>query len=100
MAGRALRLEAEYDILLTQRWVLQPTAELNLHGRNDEARGVGAGFSDASLGLRLRYEISRQFAPYIGVTWNRAYGNTADLLRAEGEDVSDTRLVAGIRFWF
>jgi len=96
----ALRLEAEYDILLTQRWVLQPTAELNLHGRNDEARGVGAGFSDASLGLRLRYEISRQFAPYIGVTWNRAYGNTADLLRAEGEDVSDTRLVAGIRFWF
>ena len=64
----ALRLEAEYDILLTQRWVLQPTAELNLHGRNDEARGVGAGFSDASLGLRLRYEISRQFAPYIGVT--------------------------------
>lgn len=96
----ALRLEAEYDILLTQRWVLQPTAELNLHGRNDEARGVGSGLSDAGFGLRLRYEINRQFAPYIGVTWNRAYGNTADLLRDEDEDVSDTRLVAGIRFWF
>lgn len=96
----ALRLEAEYDILLTQRWVLQPTAELNLHGRNDEARGVGSGLSDAGFGLRLRYEINRQFAPYIGVTWNRAYGNTADLPRDEDEDVSDTRLVAGIRFWF
>ncbi len=96
----ALRLEAEYDILLTQRWVLQPTAEINLHGRNDEARGVGSGLSDAGFGLRLRYEINRQFAPYIGVTWNRAYGNTGDLLRDEDEDVSDTRLVAGIRFWF
>ncbi|MBS4150949.1 copper resistance protein B [Pseudomonadota bacterium DY0742] len=96
----ALRLEAEYDILLTQRWVLQPTAELNLHGRNDEVRGVGSGLSDANLGLRLRYEISRQFAPYVGVTWNRAYGNTADLLRDEDEDLSDTRLVAGVRFWF
>lgn len=96
----ALRLEAEYDILLSQRWVLQPTAELNLYGRNDEARGVGSGLSDAGFGLRLRYEINRQFAPYIGVTWNRAYGNTADLLRDEDEDVSDTRLVAGIRFWF
>ncbi|EIK52650.1 copper resistance protein B [Stutzerimonas stutzeri TS44] len=96
----ALRLEAEYDILLTQRWVLQPTAELNLHGRNDAARGVGSGLSEASAGLRLRYEISRQFAPYIGVTWNRAHGNTADLLRDEDEDVSDTRLVAGVRFWF
>jgi copper resistance protein B len=96
----ALRLEAEYDILLTQRWVLQPTAELNLYGRNDEVRGVGSGLSDANLGLRLRYEISRQFAPYVGVTWNRAYGNTADLLRDEDEDLSDTRLVAGVRFWF
>ena len=96
----ALRLEAEYDILLSQRWVLQPTAELNLHGRNDEARGVASGLSDASVGLRLRYEISRQFAPYVGVSWGRAYGNTADLLRADDEDVSEAKLVAGIRFWF
>lgn len=96
----ALRLEADYDILLTQRWVLQPTVEVNLHGRDDEARGVGSGLSDANAGLRLRYEISRQFAPYVGVVWSRAYGNTADLLRADDEDVSETRLVAGIRFWF
>ena len=96
----ALRLEAEYDMLLTQRWVLQPTAELNLHGRTDESRGVGSGLSDASVGLRLRYEISRQFAPYVGVSWSRAYGNSAELLRAEDEDTSEARLVAGIRFWF
>lgn len=96
----ALRVEAEYDMLLTQRWVLQPTAEINLHGRDDERRGVGAGFSDASIGLRLRYEISRQFAPYVGVNWTRAYGNSADMLRSEDEDTSDARLVAGIRFWF
>src|SRR5690606_22514143 len=96
----ALRLEADYDILLTRRWVLQPTAELNLHGRNDEARGVGAGLSEASVGLRLRYEITRQFAPYVGLSWNRAYGNTASILRANDEDISETRLLAGIRFWF
>jgi copper resistance protein B len=96
----ALQLEAEYDMLLTQRWVLQPTAEINLHGRTDESRGIGSGLSDASIGLRLRYEISRQFAPYVGVSWSRAYGNSAELQRAEGEDTSEARLVAGIRFWF
>lgn len=93
-------LEAEYDMLLTQRWVLQPTAEINLHGRTDESRDIGSGLSDASIGLRLRYEISRQFAPYVGVSWSRAYGNSAELQRAEGEDTSEARLVAGIRFWF
>ena len=96
----ALRLEAEYDILLTQRWVLQPTVELNLHGRNDARRGVGSGLSDAGFGLRLRYEINRQLAPYLGVTWNRSYGETADLLRAEGDESEEARMVAGIRFWF
>ena len=96
----AARLNAEYDILLTNRLILQPVAEANLYGRNDEERGVGSGFSDAQLGLRLRYEIRREFAPYIGVNWTRAYGNSADLLREDGEDVSEARLVAGIRFWF
>lgn len=96
----ALRLGAEYDILLTNRLILQPAAEANLHGRNDDERGVGSGFSDLELGLRLRYEIRREFAPYIGATWHRAYGNTADLHREHGEDVEEARLVAGIRFWF
>jgi len=96
----ALRLNAEYDILLTNRLILQPAAEVNLYGRNDEERGVGSGLGDAQLGLRLRYEIRREFAPYIGVNWTRAYGNSADLLREDGDDVSEARLVAGIRFWF
>lgn len=96
----ALRLSAEYDLLLTQRLILQPAAELNLYGRTDEERGVGSGLSDLELGLRLRYEIRREFAPYLGVSWHRAYGNTADLHRAHGEDLSEARLVAGVRFWF
>lgn len=96
----ALRLSAEYDILLTNRLILQPAAEANLYGRNDDERGVGSGFSDLELGLRLRYEIRREFAPYIGVNWARSYGNTADLLREEDEDIEEARLVAGIRFWF
>ncbi|MFC3607922.1 copper resistance protein B [Stutzerimonas tarimensis] len=94
------RAKFEYDVLLTNRLILQPLAEFNLHGRNDPARATGAGFSDAELGLRLRYEITPLLAPYIGVSRHRAYGNTADYLRAAGEDKGDTRLVAGIRFWF
>lgn len=96
----ALRLSAEYDLLLTQRLILQPAAELNLYGCTDEERGVGSGLSDLELGLRLRYEIRREFAPYLGVSWHRAYGNTADLHRAHGEDLGEARLVAGVRFWF
>ncbi|TBU93277.1 copper resistance protein B [Stutzerimonas kirkiae] len=96
----ALRLGAEYDLLLSQRLVLQPSAEANLYGRTDESREIGAGFSDLQLGLRLRYEIRREFAPYIGVDWQRHYGNSADLRRANGEDSEETRLVLGVRFWF
>lgn len=96
----AARLNAEYDILLTNRLILQPVAEANLYGRDDEERGVGSGFSDAQLGLRLRYEIRREFAPYIGVSWTRTYGDTADLLHVAGEDVEEARLLAGIRLWF
>jgi copper resistance protein B len=96
----ALRLEGDYDMLLTNQLILQPTAELNFYGKNDPARGVGSGLANSEVGLRLRYEIRHEFAPYIGVTWNRAYGNTADLLRDEGGDVSEARVVAGIRLWF
>lgn len=96
----AVRLEGDYDILLTNRLILQPTAELNFYGKNDPERGVGSGLANTEVGLRLRYEIRREFAPYIGVTWNRAYGNTADLVRDEGEDENEARLVAGIRMWF
>lgn len=96
----AVRLEGDYDILLTNRLILQPTAELNVYGKNDPQRGIGSGLSNTELGLRLRYEIRREFAPYIGVTWNRSYGNTADYAREEGEDRSEARLVLGVRLWF
>jgi copper resistance protein B len=96
----AARLEGEYDILLTNRLILQPTAEVNFYGKNDPERGVGSGLANTELGLRLRYEIVRQFAPYIGVSWNRVYGNTADLVRDEDGDVEEARFVAGVRMWF
>ncbi|GAB3395508.1 copper resistance protein B [Azotobacter armeniacus] len=96
----SLRLEGDYDILLTNRLILQPTVEVNLYGRNDRERGVGSGLGEIEAGLRLRYEITRQFAPYLGVTWGRLYGNSEDLARAKGEDEEEARFVAGIRLWF
>jgi copper resistance protein B len=96
----ALRLGAEYELLLTQRLILQPSAEVNIYGKDDLARGIGRGFSNASAGLRLRYEISRQFAPYIGVERSALFGKTADIARSEGASTGDTRWVAGVRFWF
>ncbi len=100
-SGRtALRVEAEYELLLTQRWILQPDVEVNFYGKNDPARGIGSGLSDLDVGLRLRYEITRKFAPYVGVVWNRKFGQTADYARAIGGDNQETQLVAGFRIWF
>ena len=94
------RLEGSYDQRITQRLILQPRAEFNLAASNDAATGIGSGLSSAELGLRLRYEIRREFAPYIGVTYDRKFGKTADYSRAAGEDVEDARLVFGLRAWF
>ena len=96
----ALSAEAEYELLLTQRLILQPRAELNLYGKDDLDNRLGSGLSDLALGLRLRYEFSRQFSPYIGVEWTDTYGDTADYRRAVGQDTSGTQFVAGLRFWF
>lgn len=96
----ALRLEAEYELLLTQKLILQPRFEANVYGRRDAQRELGSGLSDAALGLRLRYEIRREFAPYIGIERSNKYGGSADFARAAGKDAGETRLVAGLRFWF
>jgi copper resistance protein B len=99
-AGRtAARLRAEYELLLGQRLILQPEFELNAYGQDDPDRHIGAGVSDVQLGLRLRYEIRRELAPYLGVAWLRCIGKTADLVRAAGEEPSVLQFVAGIRFW-
>ncbi|HQR04226.1 MAG: copper resistance protein B [Proteobacteria bacterium] len=96
----ALRLEAEYELLLNQRWVLQPRIEINAYGRADPARLLGSGLADLTTGLRLRYHFNRQFAPYLGIEWRDRHGGTADLLRAAGEPAGERRIVAGVRFWF
>ena len=96
----ALRVDASYDMLITQRWVLQPRLEADFYGKRDAARGLGSGLSDISAALRLRYEFRRELAPYIGIEWVNQYGETEDLTRAAGGDPSDTRVVAGLRFWF
>lgn len=94
------RLEAEYEWMFTQRWVLSPEMEVNLHSKNDEDTGIGSGLSDLELGLRLRYEVRREFAPYIGVNWTKLFGKTADFAREEGEDTDDVQFVVGVRAWF
>jgi len=100
-AGRtAARLEVEYDLLLTNRLIAQPLLELNLLGEDDPERRLGSGVTTAEIGLRLRYEVTRRFAPYLGVVYERAYGSTADFRQEDGEHVDDTRVVAGLRVWF
>ncbi|NOZ09662.1 MAG: copper resistance protein B [Gammaproteobacteria bacterium] len=96
----AARLEAEYEFLITQRLILTPDIEFNLYGKDDPVIGVGSGLSDMELGLRLRYEIRREFAPYVGVNWIKKFGGTADLARVAGEPSEDLQWVAGIRVWF
>ncbi|MGY4398434.1 copper resistance protein B [Sphingomonas sp. UYAg733] len=94
------RLEGYYDQRLTQRLILQPRVELNLAAQDVRETRTGSGFSNAELGLRLRYEITRQFAPYVGLSWDRKVGDTARYARFDGHDVEATSLVAGLRFWF
>ncbi|TXK28583.1 copper resistance protein B [Ottowia sp. GY511] len=100
-SGRAaLRLELAYDAYLTQKLVLQPRTEWQLYAKDDVERGIGKGLTSVSAGLRLRYEVTPQIAPYVGVEWQRGFGRTAELLRAGGERASHTRWVAGLSFWF
>mgnify|MGYP000849003296 FL=1 len=94
------RIKGSTDFMLTQRLVLQPAGELNFAAKDDMAIGLGSGFTDAEVGLRLRYEIHREFAPYVGVLWERKLGSTADIARAAGEGPESTRFVAGLRAWF
>lgn len=96
----ALRLKGSYELLLTQRLILEPRAEWQFFGKDDPDRDIGRGVADASVGLRLRYEISRQFAPYIGVERAGSFGQTARQMRAEGDRAQQTRWVAGVRIWF
>jgi copper resistance protein B len=96
----ALRLVASYDLLITQRLILQPQAEFNFYSKADRGRRVGSGLSDIDTGLRLRYEITRKFAPYVGVAYAGKFGQTANFARKEGESAGAVQFVFGIRSWF
>ncbi|HWK74365.1 MAG TPA: copper resistance protein B, partial [Povalibacter sp.] len=96
----AARFSAEYELLLTQRLIFQPQFEFNVYAKDDPRNALGSGLADTQLGLRLRYEIRREFAPYAGVVWSRLYGDTADLARSAGHDADDVQLVIGLRAWF
>ncbi|MGR8980367.1 MAG: copper resistance protein B [Gammaproteobacteria bacterium] len=96
----AFRIETEYDILLTQKLILQPRIEANFYGMRDPARRLGNGLSDLAAGLRLHYEIKRELAPYIGIEWADKFGNTADFIRMSGQNPEEWRAIAGVQFWF
>ena len=97
VAGRVV---ASYDLLFTQRWIAQPEAELNFYSKDDPGRQIGSGLSDLDAGLRLRYEVSRKFAPYIGFAYNGKYGNTASYSRQAGETTNGAQFVFGLRIWY
>lgn len=100
-SGRThVRVETEYDLLITNRLVLQPLAEFEIYGRADRERLIGAGLSMGEVGLRLRYVIRRELAPYVGVVWNRRFFGSARLARAAGDETSSARLAVGLRAWF
>lgn len=100
-SGRgALRVEVDYDLLLTQKWIIQPRVEATYFTKADPDRGIGDNLSSVNAGLRLRYEVVPEFAPYIGVEWQNLYGKTKSLATEEGEEVASTRFVAGLKFWF
>lgn len=94
------RVEIEYDLLISRRLVLQPRLELELSAQNIPEQGVGSGVTGLDLGVRARYEINRKIAPYIGVEWQRAFGETADIIKADGGRDSQTVFVFGITAWF
>ncbi|OKH17680.1 copper resistance protein CopB (plasmid) [[Limnothrix rosea] IAM M-220] len=94
------RLSAEQQLLITQKLSLQPEIEMNIAAQKVEEFGVGSGINDIELGLRLRYEINRNFAPYVGITWGTKLFETADLARSEGKEVSDFSVVGGVKLLF
>ena len=94
------RLEGEYDALIDQRLILQPRLELNISAQDIPELGIGSGFASVAAGIRLRYEIRWEFAPYIGIGWERKLGDTGDIAQDSGEDRSSLRAVVGVRAWF
>jgi copper resistance protein B len=96
----AAKFTGSFDLLLTQRLILQPEAEINLYSKNDPSRAIGSGFSDLDTGIRVRYEFSRKFAPYIGIAYEKKFGRSARYAAASGENTDALRFAIGLRSWF
>lgn len=100
-AGRtAFRFNGEYEILITQRVILTPEIEMNVYGKSDPENGIGSGLADLSTELRLGYRITRELSSYMGISWTKKMGDTADYVKEESGEVSETQFVVGIRAWF
>ena len=100
-SGRtAARVRGSYEMLITNRLVIEPELEFNWYGKDDPENGIGSGLSNMEMGLRLQYFVRRELAPYIGLNWERSFGDTRRLVEAQGGDSSDLQVVAGVRFWF
>ena len=97
VAGRVV---GSYDLLITNRLIAQPEFELNFYSKKDPSRGIGSGLSELDTGLRIRYEFSRKFAPYIGYAYTQTFGETATFTREEGGIVHDPRFIFGVRVWY
>jgi copper resistance protein B len=94
------RFEVEYELLVTNRLIIQPLVEAEIFGKSDPERGIGSGVSTTDAGFRLRYEFKRELAPYVGVVWSNKWGKTAGFAEAAGENTGGARLVTGLRLWF
>ena len=90
-----LRFDAEYEALFTQKLILTPSIAIDAYSKDDLSMGLGKGLSNITAGMRLRYEIKREFAPYIGVEWSKNFGNTADI-----SPLNESYVVGGVRIWF
>jgi copper resistance protein B len=99
-SGRsAVRLEAQHDLRITQRLILQSQIEADAYGEADAERNLGSGLANIEAGLRLRFEVRREFAPYVGVQWTSSFGETADRIEALGDDADEFQVVVGLRMW-
>jgi len=96
----SVRFKQSFDLLLTQRLIAEPHFEANLFAQDVPELNVGAGISDIEIGLQLRYEFTRRFAPYVDVVWERKLGETSGLARAAGENPDATSVRVGVRLMF
>lgn len=96
----ALSFETERELMITQKWALSPHIEADFYGQNDPARGLGSGLATVEAGVHLSYEVRREIVPYVGVSWSKAFGNTAEYQADAGHGAAESHAVVGLEAWF